>query len=80
MEVEMKLLIEDMAKALVDKPEDVSVAEVDGERTTVYELRVATTDLGKVIGKQGKTARAMRTILSAAGTKLGKRCVLEILE
>jgi len=65
---------------LVDKPEDVSVAEVDGERTTVYELRVATTDLGKVIGKQGKTARAMRTILSAAGTKLGKRCVLEILE
>ncbi len=80
MEVDMKLLIEDMAKALVDKPEDVAVAEVDGERTTVYELRVATTDLGKVIGKQGKTARAMRTILSAAGTKLGKRCVLEILE
>jgi len=80
MEVDMKLLIEDMAKALVDKPEDVSVAEVDGERTTVYELHVAQTDLGKVIGKQGKTARAMRTILSAAGTKLGKRCVLEILE
>jgi predicted RNA-binding protein YlqC (UPF0109 family) len=80
MEVDMKLLIEDMAKALVDKPEDVSVAEVEGERTTVYELRVAQTDLGKVIGKQGKTARAMRTILSAAGTKLGKRCVLEILE
>ncbi|MBI4683096.1 MAG: KH domain-containing protein [Nitrospirae bacterium] len=76
----MKLLIEDMAKALVDKPEDVAVAEVEGERTTVYELRVATTDLGKVIGKQGKTARAMRTILGAAGTKLGKRCVLEILE
>lgn len=76
----MKLLIEDMAKALVDKPEEVAVAEVDGERTTVYELRVATTDLGKVIGKEGKTARAMRTILSAAGTKLGKRCVLEILE
>lgn len=81
MEVDMmKLLIEDMAKALVDKPEDVAVAEVDGERTTVYELRVDTSDLGKVIGKQGKTARAMRTILSAAGTKLGKRCVLEILE
>lgn len=76
----MKLLIEDIAKSLVDKPEDVSVSEVEGERTTVYELRVATTDLGKVIGKQGKTARAMRTILSAAGTKLGKRCVLEILE
>ncbi len=76
----MKLLIELMAKALVDKPEEVAVAEVDGERTTVFELRVATSDLGKVIGKQGKTARAMRTILSAAGTKLGKRCVLEILE
>lgn len=80
MEVDMKSLIEQMAKALVDKPEDVAVAEVDGERTTVFELRVATSDLGKVIGKQGKTARAMRTILSAAGTKLGKRCVLEILE
>jgi len=76
----MKLLIEEIAKSLVDNPEDVSVAEVDGERTTVFELRVATSDLGKVIGKQGKTARAMRTILSAAGTKLGKRCVLEILE
>lgn len=76
----MKALIEQMAKSLVDKPEAVEVAEVDGERTTVYELRVDTSDLGKVIGKQGKTARAMRTILSAAGTKLGKRCVLEILE
>ena len=80
MEVAMKSLIEDIAKALVDKPEDVGVAEVDGERTTVFELRVATSDLGKVIGKQGKTARSIRTILSAAGTKLGKRCVLEILE
>jgi len=76
----MKSLIEQIAKALVDKPEEVAVAEVDGERTTVYELRVATSDLGKVIGKQGKTARSMRTILSATGTKLGKRCVLEILE
>lgn len=76
----MRELVEAMAKSLVDKPEDVSVNEVDGERTTVYELRVATTDLGKVIGKQGKTARAMRTILGAAGTKIGKRCVLEILE
>jgi hypothetical protein len=76
----MKALIEQMAKSLVDKPEEVVVTEVDGERVTVYELRVATSDLGKVIGKQGKTARAMRTILSAAGTKLGKRCVLEILE
>jgi predicted RNA-binding protein YlqC (UPF0109 family) len=80
MEVDMKQLIEDIAKALVDRQEEVSVAEVEGERTTVYELRVATSDLGKVIGKQGKTARAMRTILGAAGTKLGKRCVLEILE
>ena len=76
----MKLLIEEMAKALVDKPEAVTVSEVEGERTTVYELRVDSSDLGKVIGKQGKTARSMRTILSAAGTKLGKRCVLEILE
>ncbi len=76
----MKQLVEAMAKALVDKPEDVNVSEVEGERTTVFELRVAQTDLGKVIGKQGKTARAMRTILSASGTKIGKRCVLEILE
>ncbi|MEK6672538.1 MAG: KH domain-containing protein [Nitrospirota bacterium] len=76
----MKELLEAMAKALVDRPEEVVVKEVEGERTTVFELRVATTDLGKVIGKQGKTARAMRTILGAAGTKIGKRCVLEILE
>ncbi len=69
-----------MARALVDKPEEVSVHEIDGEKTTVYELKVSSSDLGKVIGKQGKTARAMRTILSAAGTKIGKRCVLEILE
>jgi predicted RNA-binding protein YlqC (UPF0109 family) len=78
--MKMKDLVEAMARALVDSPEDVSVKEVEGERTTVFELRVATTDLGKVIGKQGKTARAMRTILGAAGTKIGKRCVLEILE
>ncbi|MBF0319602.1 MAG: KH domain-containing protein [Nitrospirae bacterium] len=76
----MKNLVEVMAKALVDKPEDVSVQEVDGEKTTIFELRVASNDLGKVIGKQGKTARAMRTILSAAGTKIGKRASLEILE
>lgn len=76
----MKELIDTMAKALVDKPEEVQVNEIDGEKTTVYELRVAPSDLGKVIGKQGKTARAMRTILSASGTKIGKRCVLEILE
>ncbi|MBF0554668.1 MAG: KH domain-containing protein [Nitrospirae bacterium] len=76
----MKNLVEVMAKALVDKPEDVAVQEVDGEKTTIFELRVAANDLGKVIGKQGKTARAMRTILSAAGTKIGKRASLEILE
>ena len=76
----MKALVESMAKALVDRPEEVVVSEVEGEKTTVFELRVAENDLGKVIGKQGKTARAMRTILSASGTKLGKRCVLEILE
>ena len=76
----MKELVEMMAKALVDSPDEVNVTEVEGEKTTVFELRVAQTDLGKVIGKQGKTARAMRTILSASGTKIGKRCVLEILE
>ncbi len=76
----MKSLIEQIAKALVDKPEEVSIAEVEGEKTSVFELRVAKDDIGKVIGKQGNTARAMRTILSAAGTKLGKRSVLEILE
>ena len=76
----MKALIETMSKALVDKPEEVSVNEITGEKTTVYELKVAPGDLGKVIGRAGKTAQAMRTILSAAGTKMGKRCVLEILE
>jgi hypothetical protein len=80
MEVDMKALIELMAKSLVDKPEEVAVAEVYGERTAIFELRVATSDIGKVIGKQGNTARAMRTILSASGTKIGKRCVLEILD
>ena len=76
----MKSLVEQIAKALVDKPEEVKVEEVVGEKTVVFELRVTQSDIGKVIGKQGKTARAIRTILSAAGTKLGKRCVLEILE
>ncbi|MBI1821592.1 MAG: KH domain-containing protein [Nitrospirae bacterium] len=76
----MKNLIEYIAKSLVDKPEGVVVRETDGEKTTIIELRVNQEDLGKVIGKQGRTARAMRTILNAAGTKLGKRCVLEILE
>jgi predicted RNA-binding protein YlqC (UPF0109 family) len=80
MEVDMKALIELMAKALVDKPEEVAVAEVDGEITAIFELRVANSDIGKVVGKKGNTARAMRTILSSAGAKLEKRCVLEILD
>ncbi len=78
--MELKELIELMAKALVDKPEKVSVSEIDGERTVVYELKVDKTELGKVIGKDGKTARAMRTIITAASMKQGKRAVLEILE
>ena len=76
----MKELITYIARALVDKPEDVSVNEIVGEQTSVIELKVAKEDLGKVIGKQGRTARAMRTILSAASTKVRKRSVLEILE
>lgn len=76
----MKELVEQMAKALVDSPDKVKITEMDGERTVVYELRVAREDLGKVIGKEGRTARAMRTILTAASMKLGKRAVLEILE
>ncbi|MEC4678786.1 MAG: KH domain-containing protein [Nitrospirota bacterium] len=76
----MKDLIEYIAKSLVDRPESVTVKDTEGEKTTIIELRVAQEDLGKVIGKQGRTARAMRTILNAAGTKIGKRCVLEILE
>lgn len=76
----MKQLVEFIAKALVDEPDQVRVTEVEGERVTVIELRVAPGDLGKVIGKQGRTARSIRTLLSAAATKLRKRAVLEILE
>jgi len=76
----MKQLVEDIAKALVDLPGEVSVHEVQGEQVTVLELRVAPTDLGKVIGKQGRTARSIRTLLSAAGMKLNRRFTLEILE
>lgn len=79
-EADMKELVEMIAKALVDNPEQVSVTEVEGEQTTVLELRVAPSDLGKVIGKQGRTARCIRTLLGAAGMKLKKRFVLEILE
>jgi predicted RNA-binding protein YlqC (UPF0109 family) len=73
-------LISYIAKALVDRPNDVQVTEVPGEQGTILELRVAREDLGKVIGKQGRTARALRTVLSAASTKLRKRATLEILE
>jgi len=76
----MRELISYIAQALVDHPEEVRVTEVEGNQTSVLELKVAKEDLGKVIGKQGRTARAMRTILSAASGKLKKRTVLEILE
>ena len=76
----MRELIEYMTKALVDDPDQVVVQEVAGEKTTVYELRVGEGDLGKVIGKHGRTIRAIRTLLSAAATKQNKRAVLEILE
>lgn len=76
----MKEMLIMIAKSLVDNPDAVKVEEIGGEQTTVLELRVAPDDLGKIIGKQGRTARAMRTILGAAGKKLNKRFVLEILE
>ena len=76
----MKELVEQIAKALVDNPDQVHVHAVEGEQVTVLELRVAQSDLGKVIGKQGRTARSIRTILAAAGTKVRKRFTLEILE
>ncbi len=80
MEVNLRGLIKYMAEALVDCPSEVKVTEIEGTTTSVIELKVAKEDLGKVIGKQGRTARAMRTILSAASTKIRKRSVLEILE
>ena len=76
----MKDLVTKMAEALVDSPAEISVHEVAGEQVTVYELRVAPSDLGKIIGKQGRNARSMRTILGAAGMKLNRRLTLEILE
>lgn len=76
----MKQLVEDIAKALVDNPDEVVVREIAGEQVTVLELRVAPVDLGKVIGKQGRTARSIRTLLGAAGMKLNRRFTLEILE
>lgn len=77
---ELRHLVEIMAKALVDFPDQVNVAEIEGEQTTVIELKVAKEDLGKIIGKEGRTARSLRTILGAVSTKLRKRSVLEILE
>lgn len=76
----MKEFIDYIVRALVDNPDQVEVAEVEGTRTTVYELRVAQGDLGKVIGKGGQTARSIRTLLSAISARQGKRAVLEILE
>ena len=77
---EMKAFVETISKALVDQPDFVDVREVCGEKTTVFELRVGEGDLGKVIGKGGQTARAIRTLLSAVAAKQGKRAVLEIIE
>lgn len=77
---QLKEFVEFMAKSIVDSPEEVKVTEVAGEKTTVIELRVASEDLGKVIGKQGRTAKAIRSILGAVAAKMKKRAVLEILE
>ncbi len=77
---ELKDLIQYVSEALVDMPDSVNVTEIVGEQTTVIELKVDKSDLGKVIGKQGKTAKALRTILNAASTKLKKRSVLQIIE
>jgi predicted RNA-binding protein YlqC (UPF0109 family) len=76
----LKDLIDYLAKSLVDSPDKVSVTEVQRDNALVYELRVAKEDIGKVIGKKGRTAQSLRTLLAAAGTKLGKRTSLEIIE
>ena len=76
----MKDLITEIVKALVDQPEEVSVNEIGGDHTTVLEVRVAKTDMGKVIGKQGRTAQAIRTIMSAAAGKARKRYIMEVVE
>jgi uncharacterized protein len=78
--MEVKELVENLAKALVDKPEEVVVQELKGTQTTVIELKVAKEDVGKVIGKQGRTAHALRIILGAVSSKEKKNCVLEILD
>ena len=76
----MREFLEYIVKNLVDHPEEVKVAEIEGSRTTVYELRVGQGELGKVIGKEGKTAKSLRTLLAAVAARQGKRAVLEILE
>lgn len=76
----MKEFVEHIVRALVDNPDAIDVREVEGSRTTVYELRVDPQDLGKVIGKSGQTAKSIRTLLAAASARKGKRAVLEILE
>ncbi|TCK60002.1 KH domain-containing protein [Seleniivibrio woodruffii] len=76
----MKELVEFIVKSLVDKPEAVSLKEVEGEKAAILELRVDSADLGKVIGKQGRTAKAIRTVINAAGVKNGKKVILEILD
>jgi uncharacterized protein len=75
----MKELLEYLAKALVDKPDDVTVSQVEGERSVILELRVSPEDMGKVIGKQGRIAQALRTIVKAAAVKDGKRVMIEII-
>ena len=76
----LRSLVEYIAKSLVDNPDQVSVNEIEGEKTTILELKVAEDDLGKIIGRHGRTAKAMRTVINAAATKERKRAVLEILE
>ena len=76
----MKDLMAYIAKSLVDKPEEVEVSEITGQQTSVIELKVAKEDIGKIIGREGRTAQAIRTILNAAGKKINRRCVMEILE
>ena len=78
--MDFKELVEYMVKSLVDNPEDVELHEVEGEKSTILELKVKKEDIGKVIGKHGRIARAIRTILNASATKLGKKVVLEILD
>lgn len=75
----MKELIEVIAKALVDKPEDVKVKEIEGDKSVIYELTVAPEDMGKVIGKQGRIARSIRTVVKSAAAKTNKKVIMEIL-